>query len=313
MVLNPKGPNRSNRPHHPHWGVAAILSLVSAGAGQYYAGSYVRAWTLAALLVCASIAARAFAQTGPSAFYLATALGLILTVAAAVDALRVAQRAEPSALPPLRRWLRLLAFVVVVSIGYQGAQMGAQRLGWAGSSHSYSVPSQSMAPTILRGDHVLADLNAYRDRPIERGDVVVFEHPNESGVLMLKRVIGIAGDTIEMKKRELWINGAPVKTVATGEKPKEFERDGAELFEETINGRTYRVLYSNNPLQDHFKAKVGEGAVYLLGDHRDFSHDSRFWGPVSVDRVLGKALFTYFRFSWEDGNRQLSLSARWIK
>ncbi len=293
--------------------LAGVLSLIGGGAGQYYAGARKRAVAVAALMIFLGLSLRALSMQGPWLFYLATLLGIGATVWVIWDAMRVAKAAPAFDRPPRERWISWTVFFLLVNGAYFAAKLLSESLGWQGSTQSYSIPSNSMAPTILRGEHVLVDLNAYANRPIERGDVVVFRHPRDEGVRMLKRVIGIAGDTIEMRKRVLHVNGQPVKTRATGERPPEFARDGSEIHEETIDGRTWRVFYSNNPLQDHFKAQVPAGSVYLLGDHRDFSDDSRFWGPVSAEAVEGKALFAYVRLNLEPGNRRLSLRPHWIK
>jgi signal peptidase I len=291
--------------------LAGVLSLLGLGAGHFYAGTYLRATIIALALIASTIALRAWSYLGPWHFLGAGLTALALSVWLIWDSMRIARDAKPFQRPAQRRWVLWVLFVLVSNLAQEISRIGAMNRHWLKEAQSFSIPSDSMSPTLLKGNHVLADLEAYRDKPIERGDIIVFRHPQN--MIMIKRVIGVGGDTIEMRKRALFLNGKPIHVKATGEKPPEFAAQGSEAYEETIGGKTYRVLYSTDALQDHFKTQVPDGMVYVLGDHRDFSNDSRFWGPVSSDEVLGKALFVYFRLNTDSGNWRLSLWPRWIK
>jgi signal peptidase I len=136
--------------------------------------------------------------------------------------------------------------------------------------YTFRVDGYAMVPALHSGDEVLVDPEAYAKRAPERGDIVVFDPPVASEKPYIKRVIGVAGDTIEIKQDGyVYVNGV-------------------KLEEPYIQGGiTECNVRKCEPMT------VPEGSVYVLGDNRRNSSDSRIFGTVKIDRIIGKAWFAY--------------------
>lgn len=168
---------------------------------------------------------------------------------------------------------------------------------------SYLVPTGSMNPTILEGDFFFANKLAYRlkvpftNRSIvrwaspERGDIVVFESPAKEGAKILtKRVIGLAGDVVEIKDKKLYINGSEVETRLVERK------GGLSLLEEHLPDASYTIQHRSARcfLDEMRRMVVPAGHVFVMGDNRDNSADSRVWGCVPIDNVDGELFLRWF-------------------
>lgn len=149
----------------------------------------------------------------------------------------------------------------------------------------YRVPTPSMATTIQPGDRVLIDRFLFDSREIKRDDIVVFNGPAAVGnQVLLKRVIGLPGDVLEIKDGVLYVNGDP---------------DDAGGVE-TADGETPTTEPAYGQLEEHPEWSLYEPYTvpadhyYLLGDNRSDSFDSRFWGPVPRSAIIGKAFAVYW-------------------
>lgn len=168
------------------------------------------------------------------------------------------------------------------------------------------VPSGSMQPTILVGDRILVNKLAY-DLKVpfttwhlaewsnpQRGDIVVFYSPHD-GTRLVKRVVGLPGDTIELKNEQLIINGSPVdyaplSTELANELPKK-EQQGNAFAQERLPGHEHEVMaIPALPAKRTFgPVQVQAGSYFMMGDNRDNSFDSRYFGTVTRSRIVGKA------------------------
>ncbi|KJS03098.1 MAG: signal peptidase I [Desulfobulbaceae bacterium BRH_c16a] len=172
---------------------------------------------------------------------------------------------------------------------------------------AFKIPSGSMLPTLQIGDHLLVNKFIYGVRlpftgsmliPFkepDRGDVVVFKFPKDRSVDYIKRVIGTPGDTVEVREKKVYINGEPV------------DDPHAHISSPS-------VLSANASPRDNFgPVLVPEGRIFVMGDNRDNSFDSRFWGFVEQKDILGKAFILYW--SWDIEQPLVSLdrlaSIRW--
>ena len=190
----------------------------------------------------------------------------------------------------------------------------------------FKIPSGSMIPTLLVNDLILVNKFHYGIRlPVinrkildnhspERGDVMVFRYPPKPSLDYIKRVVGIPGDEVAYLNKKLTINGKPLPKVAL---PDFFDVDSmryAKQFEETNGDRKYRLLNDddrpsfiagadNFPNRDNCRystegvvCKVPEGHYFMMGDNRDNSLDSRYWGFVPEENIVGKAFFVWMNF-----------------
>lgn len=174
----------------------------------------------------------------------------------------------------------------------------------------FQIPSGSMRPTLEVGDFILVNKFAYGlrlpvihtrfveiDEP-QRGDVMVFRFPSEPSVNFIKRVVGLPGDTVRYEDKQLFINGEPVPKQLLDETPA--SAPGEWLFEEQLGDDSYRIY--NNPRDPGPRVReivVPEGHYFTMGDNRDHSNDSRYWGFVPEENVVGRAFAVWMH--WDGG------------
>ncbi|PKO64685.1 MAG: signal peptidase I [Betaproteobacteria bacterium HGW-Betaproteobacteria-16] len=190
----------------------------------------------------------------------------------------------------------------------------------------FKIPSGSMIPTLRVGDLILVNKFHYGIRlPVfntklmanndpQRGDVMVFRYPPQPSLDYIKRVVGLPGDEVAYLNKSLTINGQPVPKIA---QPEFFDNDSmryAQQFRETLGSRSYNTLNDDErpafiPGASEFAfkdscrysvegvvCKVPEGHYFLMGDNRDNSLDSRYWGFVPEANIVGRAFFVWMNF-----------------
>ncbi|MDO9359285.1 MAG: signal peptidase I [Polaromonas sp.] len=190
----------------------------------------------------------------------------------------------------------------------------------------FKIPSGSMIPTLLVGDLILVNKFHYGVRlPVintkvldnnspQRGDVMVFHYPPKPSLDYIKRVVGVPGDEVSYLNKKLTVNGKPVPKVAL---PDFFDEDAlryAKQFQENAGGKSYRLLNDEDrpafiagaddfPYRQNCRystegvvCKVPEGQYFMMGDNRDNSLDSRYWGFVPEQTIVGKAFFVWMNF-----------------
>ncbi len=190
----------------------------------------------------------------------------------------------------------------------------------------FKIPSGSMIPTLLVGDLILVNKFHYGLRiPVintkitngekpQRGDVMVFRYPPKPSLDYIKRVVGLPGDTVAYLNKRLTING---KTIETQTVPEFFDEDSMRYFkqyQEALGAQPHRLLNDDDrpafiPGVEKFPGfeacnytiegvtcKVPEGHYFMMGDNRDNSMDSRYWGFVPEKNIVGKAFFVWMNF-----------------
>jgi signal peptidase I, bacterial type len=189
----------------------------------------------------------------------------------------------------------------------------------------FRIPSSSMMPTLLIGDFILVNKFSYGIRlPItnrkvipvgepQRGDVVVFRPPHQPDQDWIKRVVGLPGDTISFRGDTLYVNGEPLEYRFEGEyvgQGRGRDMTGAAMLSEDLDGRRHQVLeivgYADPRGQGEWT--VPEGHYFVMGDNRDRSDDSRFWGTLPESQLRGKAFLIWMNFDssqpgWIDWGR----------
>ena len=168
----------------------------------------------------------------------------------------------------------------------------------------YKIPSGSMIPTLMIGDFILVDKNIYgykipltnitlfeNENP-KRGDVVVFKYPEDQSINYIKRVIGLPGDKILYKNKRLYINNSEYPLIKVEHSFDPIEIADGHVFIENNLQKEYMILNQSNP-PFNFEYYVPNGTYFVLGDNRDNSNDSRFWGPVPEENLVGKAFYIW--------------------
>jgi len=191
----------------------------------------------------------------------------------------------------------------------------------------YKIPSGSMIPTLLIGDFILVNKFTYGIRlPVinkkiieinqpQRGDVMVFRYPVDPSLDYIKRVVGVPGDKIAYLNKKLTVNGQPVAIQPDGEfldkdklfyTPRFTEKLGNVEHSILIDKDAPAFISQSHPFQNqdkcHYNAEgvvceVPAGHYFMMGDNRDNSADSRYWGFVPDENIVGKAFFIWFNFS----------------
>ena len=165
---------------------------------------------------------------------------------------------------------------------------------------AFKIPSGSMEKTLLVGDHIFVNKFLYGyhlpltkgrvlgySKPV-KGDIIVFVFPEDPGKDFIKRVIAVPGDTVEIRQKRVLLNGTPIE----------------EKYSRFADGNTIDGFVRTRDNME--KITVPPGKYFVMGDNRDRSYDSRFWGFVDEDAILGKAMVIYFSIDW-------SLEVRWYE
>ena len=178
---------------------------------------------------------------------------------------------------------------------------------------TFSIPSGAMSPTVRIGDYITAQ--RYVSDKIERGDLIVFMYPKDEAIQYIKRVVAMPGETIEVKDKVIYINGSEVALKAIDDFDKEgmvhsrFHDFPLKLYEtKTGNIKHFVMLNQENTYSLNYgPKKIPEGHYFVMGDNRDFSSDSRFWGTVPKENVLGKAKAVYFNRSLDKLSQRIGV------
>jgi len=190
----------------------------------------------------------------------------------------------------------------------------------------FDIPAGSMAPTLLIGDYFFVSKFSYGysryslpfGLPLisgrilahspERGDDIVFKWPKDNSTDYIKRLIGLPGDKVQMKSGLLYINGQPVKRERIEDYlDPEDHRLVAQFIETLPNGMRHRIIEKqgdNGPYDNTNEFDVPAGSYFMMGDNRDNSADSRAWGFVPAENLVGRAEFIFFSINRNSGKKQ---------
>lgn len=181
--------------------------------------------------------------------------------------------ADPNSAP--RQNIKSFGWAIIIALAIRSSVVQA-----------FWVPSGSMLPTIQIGDHIFVNKLAYavhlpfigtevmKIREPVRGEIVVFVSPADHSTDLIKRVVAVAGDTVEVRRKKLFVNGQPVE-------------DAHAYFAEP-------AVVQGGPRDNFGPVTVPPGKFFVMGDNRDRSLDSRYWGFASVSDIKGRATFIYW-------------------
>jgi signal peptidase I len=164
----------------------------------------------------------------------------------------------------------------------------------------YRVPTGSMQPALKPGDFIFVSQVAYSSRAPRRGDLVTFYYSSQPGIAYVKRVIALPGDRVEIKNNRLIINGirlsyTPLENSVDNPNPELFE-----ILTESFENLSWPVIFNKTESQKALgPLVVPPNEVFLLGDNRDASDDSRYWGTVPINQIFGKVSLIWLSLDWQ--------------
>jgi signal peptidase I len=206
----------------------------------------------------------------------------------------------------------------------------------------YMIPSGSMIPSLHIGDFILVDKYEYglkvpfsdiamldvnlepkyftKQSLPQRGDMIVFKYPKDPSINYIKRVIGLPGDTIEVKEKIVYINGEPMdlKEVDGSKFIREMERkyqgNRFKFYKTKLGNKEFIIQQDIDNIYTSYldKTVIPEDAVFVMGDNRDFSSDSREWGHVPLNYIRGKAVMVWFSMTLPDQGENFKIRSERI-
>jgi signal peptidase I len=273
-----------NKPRKP-W-LAGILTFITIGLGHLYYGDIKKGIILfiggQLLLILALSFFLFYAPVGP---IIAIIGGISYIVYCINDSIRGANQYKLSySIKKYNRWYFYLLFWFVASFVIQAIVGTAIKSNIA---QAYNIPSGGMMQTLLIGDNIIADKFTYKTSTPRRGDIVIFPFPEDPSKDFLQRIIALNGESIEIIDKKILINGKI-------------------LHEPYATHKEKRILPQDLQPRDNFgPVRIPDDSVFVMGDNRDNSYDSRYWGFVKKSSIKGKAVNIYW--SWDKEN----LRVRW--
>ena len=260
--------------------VAALLSFFTIGLGHIYAGEAKKGIILYTLSLVGYLVMLAAPQTIKVNILILICfffVALSYFVFCLFDAAKAARKKSASySLRKFNKWYVYLLCFITANMIIQPVLTGGIKEQLV---KAYKIPSGTMTPTLLIGDYIFVDRFVYKNNKPKRGDVVVFEFPKDPSSDFIKRVVAIGGDLVEIKDKKLFIDEVQQEENAAIHQDK-------SIFPE-----------SQGPRDNFGPVTVPENSVFVMGDNRDNSFDSRFWGFVDESKIKGKAISVYW--SWE--------------
>jgi len=263
--------------------IAALLSLLAPGLGQIYNGKGTLGIVFfvlsAALPFLWGLAGWPRHFSGLVALVLAAGVFWLFVI---VHAFIQARRIRETELKKYQT-TAVYAFLIILSIGSIFVPAKIWMTSLLGVS-PYRWTTDSMMPTLEKGDFLMTNPKAYNDQAPQRGDLVVFDYPRDPTKQFLMRVIAVEGETVEINKKQVFIADEPLQ----------------ESY------KVHQDVAIDNSRDNFGPLKISAGHCFVLGDNRDNSLDSRFWGALPLANVKGKALYIY----WAKDKKRIGLTPK---
>ena len=297
-------------PHERRPGVAMSLSMLCCGLGQIYCGDAGRGLILfsSCLLLGPTVVATATraSSTLMLTLFLASLFSVIgISVWSIGDARRRACALRGRAFVP-RDYNRPAVYVLMAMTGLPYA-LGLALFVRANVIEAFKIPTASMSPTLVPGDRILVTKIGLEDRTLQRGDVVVFRNPEDRRQRYVKRVIGLPGETVEIRDGRVLIDGRPLPVEPASQDPPgnstvpgEVPAGAGTRKTERAGDTEYAILddpqerRAEEHLGDSPPLKIPPWSYFVLGDHRSRSRDSRAFGPVAHGEIVGVVSYIYW-------------------
>jgi signal peptidase I len=286
--------------------LAIVLSLIVPGLGHLYCGRIVRGLGLAFLFgLFGSLIWVAIAHLSPihvSFFSILLLAYFVIWLIPAIDSYFVAKHTKSDYEP--RDYNRLIVYVLWAVMSTSSSITGALHFR-AKLLEAFRVPVASDYPTIVPDDRILANKLAYKNSDPQRGDLVVFINPEDRRARYIKRVVAVAGDTVEIKNSDLYINDRKLQRRQLPD--FNLDRIKVEIHGELLKGDVYEEINGNakykiflaqpphdNTSADFTMITVPKHHCFVLGDNRNLSIDSKNFGPVLLATIIGRADYIYW-------------------
>jgi len=254
--------------------LAALSSFLVPGLGQLYNGQprkalllYFLSWSGYLLYSLSRLALSLSGLVG------LLCLDLILLAVILVDAWRSARRRDQFEPRKYNRWY---VYCLVIVVNMFVVRPVVKTFLLPRPIQPYMIPAASMLPTIEPGDRLVVHLNSYKEKRPGRGDIVVFSYPPDPSTDFIKRIIGLPGETIEIRDKKVLVNG------------REIDDPWGVHEDPSASPGDFETRDNFGPVE------VPPGSYFVLGDNRTRSHDSRFWGFVEGSAIRGKALYIFW-------------------
>lgn len=307
----------TTRIRRPWW--AFLLGLLEPFTAMLYVGRPRRGFLYLALIAVAlALAATGIWNGWRWAILFLPVASYAIPLITALDGFRIARKHRAQfAGPWYTRWPGLLGAFVLVHL----TTVASVFLLRAYVAEPFRMPSGSMVPTFLTGDYLMVTKWGYGNpgtygiwltegsapdpsaRP-RRGELVIFRYPPDPEILYIKRIVGMPGDTVRVSGHALFINGELVQQRRTGAIDPSADTGGAPLtlHEEQLPGRAQAIALLDRPITDSSaEFTIPEGQYFVMGDNRDNSRDSRFWGLLPASQLVGRPVVIWFSQSVHDG------------
>jgi signal peptidase I len=272
--------------------LALFLSLQTPGLGQLYNGQPKRGIVLAAVFSVTAALPFLFAVkllysfSGLLLFLIALMIFAAVYLFIFVDAFRGAVREKEFRLKRYNRWYVYISIMAIVHFIPWPPDLPKQEL--IDTFHSYRIVGDSMGPTLERDDCVVVATNYYNSRTPIREDIVVFPRPDDESRIAVKRVIALEGEKVELKDKTVYINGKKI----------------ADPWGHSSDSRGLSAAVSRRDNMEPLR--IPDGSIFVLADSRDNSLDSRCFGAVKKETILGKPLYIY----WAKNKKRIGMTIK---
>jgi len=285
---------------------AIILSMIMPGLGHIYCGRIAKGIILAFLSSIFIPVLFGALSVSVSAVRIAVIIISLLAImvvelVAIIDSWYTARHTAKSYV--LKDYNRWYVYVLLILMSTGGAIPIAFHVR-ASLIEAFYVPVASNYPTIVPGDRFLANKRAYKTNDPKRGDLIVFPNPENRRINFIKRVVAVAGDTVEIKEGQLYINDEKLQRLALAQSVLDnikIEVEGepleGDVFEEINGDAKYKIFMAKPPHAkappDFAKITVPKYHCFVLGDNRKLTYDSRYFGSVPLATIIGRADYLY--------------------